>query len=443
MDAIFPFCAEAAHINANGISPHYFYRDRLNETFLKTELSTSEGEKVVVRDHSELKIHEINPDNCSAPYHLTVCALNLAGSWRLQNKDRQSRHFLFSKHYTGSKTTGYAETRKYRTKQRNEETNKEEFGLTKYSRAIAISGAAFASAVGHVSFFALTFLMTILNVRLGLWMVTPKKYKNKTSKADPMLSTELHDLRAAKSFFSPFWLSYLWDEATNNVSERRDLINISDGGHTGDNGAIYPLLERRCKLIIVGDASADPKGSCTDLYRAIRMARTDLGVDVIIDTDNLEPDKKTGLSKKHYAIGKIFYPEADGSKGFTGWLVYLKPTITKADRGEIKGYYASHPKMYPHPTTADQWFDEWQFEAQRLLGEESAKVMLTEWLGIIKGKQDKSSKDREDKSLEENLKKISESLFNKPDFDKRFKELMEKASLHQEDITASQDEKED
>ena len=47
-----------------------------------------------------------------------------------------------------------------------------------------------------------------------------------------------------------FWPIWLWREITMGTDERRALVNLSDGGHTGDNVGIYPLLQRRCKLII-------------------------------------------------------------------------------------------------------------------------------------------------------------------------------------------------
>jgi hypothetical protein len=376
--------------NLNEISPHYFYRDRLDDAFLRTETFSEDGRRVVVRDGSTLRMQEINPENCSAPYHLVIGSINLSGSWVLDYKDRKSEHFLFSKYFTGSGVTGYVRTDKYRA-------DFEGNGITKYSRAVAISGAAFASSLGIMSFLAATFLLTVLNIRLGLWMVHPDKYKERKRSdetPDPMMVYELHYFtwKDRKYLFSkmltPWWLIYLWDEARNRVSERRDLINVSDGGHTGDNAALFPLFQRRCKLIIAGDASADPAGDCVDLYRVIRMARSELGVDVTINTDDLKPDPEKKKSKKHVVIGKIHYPGTDIYEKETGWLIYIKPTITPEDRGEIRQYYDTHKNWYPHPSTGDQWFDEWQFEAQRLLGEEAVKSALNEWLKTLNPKSE-------------------------------------------------------
>jgi hypothetical protein len=113
------------------------------------------------------------------------------------------------------------------------------------------------------------------------------------------------------------------------------------------------------------------------------MARNDLGVNILINTDDLKPDTTTGLSKKHVVIGRITYPQEGNLEAEDGWLVYVKPTITAGDRGEIRQYYETHKNWYPHPSTGDQWFDEWQFEAQRLLGEEAVNSALAEWIKVL------------------------------------------------------------
>jgi hypothetical protein len=53
----------------------------------------------------------------------------------------------------------------------------------------------------------------------------------------------------------------------------------------------------------------------------------------------------------------IAYP--DGNRG---QVLYIKTSITG-----VLAYRAAHPE-FPHQTTADQWFDESQFESYRALG---------------------------------------------------------------------------
>ena len=86
-------------------------------------------------------------------------------------------------------------------------------------------------------------------------------------------------------------------------------MNVSDGGHTGDNVGIYPLLERRCQVIIASDAEADPAIGFGSFTEALRHAYVDLGVDVDIDLSMIVPDPNTGWSQAHCAIGRIRYPE--------------------------------------------------------------------------------------------------------------------------------------
>jgi hypothetical protein len=78
--------------------------------------------------------------------------------------------------------------------------------------------------------------------------------------------------------------------------------------------------------------------------------------------DPIRRDPETKISASHHALGTITY--ADGS---TGHLVYLKSSLTKDDPAEVLAYHAKHEE-FPHQSTADQWFDESQFESYRNLG---------------------------------------------------------------------------
>ncbi len=51
-----------------------------------------------------------------------------------------------------------------------------------------------------------------------------------------------------------------------------------------------------------------------------------------------------------------------------GILIYLKPSLTGDEPVDILEY-AAHHEAFPHESTADQFFDESQFESYRRLGE--------------------------------------------------------------------------
>jgi hypothetical protein len=397
-------------INLNHISPHYFFRDRVGEVFLKTEISDTTGKIFSARDQSQVKLTEINPMGCSAPYHIVVGAVNLPGSYDLRYKDRKSQHFNFSRDYTGSEVTGYA----LHKRGQNGEGWGYRNGATKYARSIAVSGAAASSAIGYVTSFAQAFVLTLFNVRLGMWMINPNRYED-VSDADIPKTFEKYEVKRS-------WLRYLVDEATAKISERRPLVNLSDGGHTGDNGALYPLFQRRCKLIFAGDASQDPKAHCNDLFRVIHYVSVDLGIDVNINVDGLKPrenddeDRKAGWSKHHCAVGEITYPQVmneDGTEKYPeekGWLLYFKPSITAKDRGEIKHYWETHKNDFPHPNTVDQFFDEIQFDIQRLLGAFTVKRTLDDLVAYYDGQLAETSERIDELVDARNLRDIEPQL---------------------------------
>jgi hypothetical protein len=347
-------------VNLNRIGLHYFYRDRILETYLRSEVvSKPDLSMKTFLDTMEMRLkdvlgnqvdkngtsldHATNEPGNTAPYLLVSAALNLAGSRDLTRKDRKSGYFLFSKYFCGSKQTGYLETLKYAD------------GTTQLARALTVSGAAAGTGVGYQTFFAQSFLAAVFNIRLGQWVPNPRRNTGQ---------------RLA------FWPAYIIREVFGLTNEWSRLVNVSDGGHTGDNVGIYPLLERRCQVIIACDAEADPTIAFGSFTEALRHAYVDLGVDVDIDLSMLLPDPATGLSKAHCAIGRIRYPECPARPN---WLIYMKNSLTGNEPAPVLNYKRTSPE-FPHESTADQFFDDSQFESYRALGDHIAEETMGRWI---------------------------------------------------------------
>ena len=162
-------------------------------------------------------------------------------------------------------------------------------------------------------------------------------------------------------------------EMISRLDETHKWVNLSDGGHI-ENLAAIELLRRRCKFIIVGDGEADPKLHFNGMATLIRYARIDLGIQIEIDLDDLrlsggenDGDRR---SREHFALGRIKYPG-----GEEGYLLYLKSSYTGDEDEVIKEYRHRNPD-FPHEPTADQFFDENQFEAYRALGQHIGEKAL-------------------------------------------------------------------
>lgn len=391
--------------NSNDISLHYFYRDRLSEAYLRTEgrvafpETATEGKPkepvrvqskelfdVTLRNHENLRLSELGEDNFKGPYHIIVSALNLQGSHDLAKKTLKSDHFIFSKYFIGSRTTGYSRTDKYRD------------GGTKLNTAMAISAAAVASGMGLMSFAASNFYMTLLNLRTGYWIENPW-YLHKEAKEKEL---EARGIKVKRTFFEwltektrrfPYWLFYLSREFTGVLSANTRRVYVSDGGHTGDNLGMLPLVQRRCHNIVVADFEEDGHFSFGSFNQAVRLAKAIYNADIEINLKPLLPVKtEEGLlySPASVAVGKILYPATAHLPALEGQIVYLKssvsllqevsgisekdtpPLMTEPAPVFVLNYFKNNP-TFPHQSTADQYFDEVQFEAYRMLGEHIGK----------------------------------------------------------------------
>jgi hypothetical protein len=133
------------------------------------------------------------------------------------------------------------------------------------------------------------------------------------------------------------------------------------------------------------DGSADPSGSYDDLGGAVRKIRIDFGIDIEFKREFKILSRPESLDKKggaYCAVGDIHYERVDDTEGehaycdlatreetnlLTGKLVYVKPAVYGDEPRDVFNYTKGH-EDFPHESTADQFFDEPQFESHRMLG---------------------------------------------------------------------------
>jgi hypothetical protein len=266
--------------------------------------------------------------------------LNLVGGDNLAWQQRKAEPFSVSPLHAGCFRLGYRDSRFYGGR---------DTGGISIGTAAAISGAAASSNMGYYTTSpVLSLVLTFFNVRLGWWLGNPGaagKLRAPTSSVKPVL-----------------------EEAFGMTDDENKYVYLTDGGHF-ENLGIYEMVLRRCHLIIISDAAADPNYNFGDLGNAIRKVRIDLGVPIeftsmpIFGQDSKDYDQKKGM---YWAIGRIRYSCIDGNIQ-DGLLIYIKPAVYGSEPSDVLEYKKSHP-TFPHQSTADQFFDEPQFESYRILG---------------------------------------------------------------------------
>ncbi len=296
--------------------------------------------------------------------HVVCMALNLVGGDKLAWQHRKAETFTASPLHAGSFFVGYRRARDYGGKQ----------GIS-LGTVMAISGAAASSNMGYFSPSpVVTFVLTLFNARLGWWLGNPG-----AAGADTFYRS--HPKQA---------LSPVIEEAFGLTNDENPYVLLSDGGHF-ENLGLYEMVLRRCRDIVVVDGSADPEGSLEGLGDAVRKIRIDLGIRIEFEGPfpivprprSEEPELPEGTGG-YCAVGLIHYEDVDGAltpedpawvppdhdperHRLTGRLVYIKPTIYGGEPRDIYNYAQGDP-TFPHESTADQFFDEPQFESHRMLG---------------------------------------------------------------------------
>lgn len=286
----------------------------------------------------------LHPCGNGKPFHVINTTLNLVSGSELAWQERKADSMTISPLHCGNRSLGYRYSRTYGGPG----------GIT-LGTAVAISGAAASPNMGYNSSPALSFLLTLFNVRLGWWLGNPGKAGNDTYRyRDPQLG-----------------LQPIVSEMLGLTDENHPYVYLSDGGHF-ENLALYEMVRRRCHCIIVSDAASDLTFGFDDLGNAVRKIRIDLGIDITFE-QGLFPifprSAKDPENPKYCAVGTIHYQAVDGDEAVNGQLLYIKPTFYgKLESRDVYNYATTH-NTFPHETTADQFFSESQFESYRALGE--------------------------------------------------------------------------
>ncbi len=357
-------------VNLNYISIHRYYRDRLMESFMPDIDDALNQRTGSAPGANSAELHEISQlAQPHGPYHIINTNAVLVSSKQPVYKNRGGDNFILSPLYCGSNATGWRRTGHFMD------------GKMTLATAVAISGAAAnpntgVGGVGLTRNLFLSLTMSLLNLRLGYWAENPKPVaaKFKWRKHSP-------------NHFRPgaYALGNFLGTDDAGYNENRDFIQLSDGGHF-ENTGLYELIRRRVKVAIVCDGGADSEFSFSDMQTSVRRIEEDFGARVRIlgkaSPDEIVPavpdepayPPGAGFSERGHMLAQITY--ADQS---IGWLIFLKTTLIKEVSFKVKGYKAQNPS-FPDESTADQFFDEVQFEAYRELGFCIADKMLNSQL---------------------------------------------------------------
>jgi hypothetical protein len=238
--------------------------------------------------------------------------------------------------------------------------------------------------MGKMTPRALTFLLALANVRLGVWLPNPRWVSGRTGgwrRPSP---------------------SYLIREllGRNRVDSR--YLFVTDGGHY-ENLGLVELLRRGCTKIYCFDASGGEGFEA--LGDAVALARSELGVEIDIRPDPLMPGSATprcampGRSlrgSEGAGVAKDSTPTAEGGAGAEeedlaaqiavsatfsyrdgtpGELVYARNVMSPGAPWDVRAHHRSDPS-FPHNSTADQLYTDQKFESYRALGAQAGARAL-------------------------------------------------------------------
>ncbi len=329
-----------AFFNPELLGMHDFYRSRLCRCYLgASRANAQKPERATAEQHGDDLTFADLAKSAHGPVHLVCCAANNLAGDHLPSLYRGARSVTVSQHglSIGDSYNPVPELR--------------------VSSAITASAAAFNSHMGRVSMDlgpAVAFVMSALNLRLGLWVSNPLRLG-----------------KLPKYFVGwPFFHELFGHSRAESIAPSR-YLHLSDGNHF-ENLGLYELVRRHCRYIIVSDCGADAEVAFDDLANTLRRIREDFGVEIDLDVTPLRPGEN-GFSGQHAVLGSIHYDGLNGTD--KGSIIYFKPNLTGDEPPDVL-QYRTRNYAFPHEGTGDQFYDEAQWESYRRLGEHAVGVVL-------------------------------------------------------------------
>jgi len=342
-------------VNTNYLGLSRMYRDRIMEAFMPNAESIKSNRWSPATDADATALVDLRTSDggIRRPLHLINCNVVMIDSVNDRFRGRGGDSFVLSPQYSGSDATGWVKT---------ENLGDGELTL---ATAVATSGAAAnpnaaVAGQGVTRNRLVSFLMSILNIRLGYWLPNPNNRH-----------------KALRNFWPNLFMPGLRQGLLGRgLNEKATFIEVTDGGHF-ENTALYELIRRRVRVIVAVEAGQDDGCKLDDLANAIERARVDFGVHIRFDEADwnlnyLRSDEKSGLARRGFAIGSIRYPEIpqpdpEVATYIDGVILYIQAIPVRDMRPDTESYWRRHPD-FPNEPTSNQFFQEEQLEAYREVG---------------------------------------------------------------------------
>ncbi|MFF9129516.1 hypothetical protein [Streptomyces sp. NPDC014806] len=341
-------------VDETSLGLHTFYRDRLFAALSVPDASDGHEARAFLDDY--------RPVEGRFPQVIYCASAHSSDPADIQ-PGRGAIPFTFSHDYIGGPAGDWARVAQVRNLL-NRKLERYERDLT-VETAMAVSGAAFSSAMGRYSRPA-NVILALTNARLGTWLVNPSYIAAmQWKRADEWNLPHVPKRRR---------MSYLLREIFGVYPRNHPLIFVTDGGHYEYLG-LTELFRHRCENIYCFDASTDRQAFAESISESIILAYDTLGVEVHLDTPDLaSPNGSAGNGAAHglsarmaqtaVITGSFTYPEDRGKKGT---LVIGKATLDRTLPWELQRYAAAHP-LFPYDALGDQFFGVDKFDAYTELG---------------------------------------------------------------------------
>ncbi|MBA4327912.1 MAG: hypothetical protein C0428_06770 [Polaromonas sp.] len=249
---------------------------------------------------------------------------------------------------------------------------------------MSISGAAFSVGVGKETRPGYALLAFLANVRTAYWWRRPPAGQGQDT-----------------PHREGTW-NYLLEEARCRfLGQPGRYWYLSDGGHF-DNTGVYELVRRKLPLVLASDNGADPCYQFDDLMHLVRRVRIDFGAEAVFRSaaeigglsgfgtpEAFRKAQKAGEAMPYAVWLELYYDREHGRPRDTATeppdtvVIFIKPALPEGLPGDVGHYARTHPS-FPQETTADQFFDEAQWESYRALGQTlSARLLAQDVFGAV------------------------------------------------------------